>query len=74
MTRGMIILILDLGIRLAAFAALAVAFFEKPGAGLRARNRPCGSVVPFPCHSAAELREKGNVFPCGPRQRFSASD
>src|SRR5712691_3906666 len=63
MTRGMIALIFDLGIRLATFAALAAAFFRKPGAGLQARNRPCGSVVAIPCQFPAGPRGRGNVFP-----------
>jgi len=45
---AMILFIFDLGIRLAAFVALAAAFFRKPGAGLRACNRPSGSVVAIP--------------------------
>src|SRR5437660_4128545 len=63
MTRGMIALIFDLGIRLAAFVALAVAFFRKPGAGLRTRNRPWGSLVAIPCQFPAGPRGRGNVFP-----------
>jgi hypothetical protein len=55
----------DLGTRLATFVALSVAFFRKPGAGFRARNRPCGSAVQFPCHSAAELRDRGMFSPAG---------
>src|SRR5947209_2180433 len=58
MTRGMIALILDLGIRLATFVAFAGACFGKSGAGLRARNRAWGSVVAIPC-----------CFPAGPRGR-----
>ena len=46
---AMIRFIFDLGIELATFVASAVAFFRKPGAGLRARNRPWGSVVAIPC-------------------------
>src|SRR6266404_5663766 len=65
MTRGMIAMILDLGIRLATFVAFAGAYFRKSGAGLQARNRPCGAVVPFPCHSAAELRGRGMFSPAG---------
>src|SRR6266851_2159897 len=65
MTFGMIALIFNLSIRLGTFVAFAAAFFGKPGAGLRARGRPCGSVVPFPCHSAAELRGRGMFSPAG---------
>jgi hypothetical protein len=49
---AMIRFICDLGIGLATAVASAVAFFfREPGAGLRARNRPCGSVVQFPANS-----------------------
>src|SRR6266849_10180673 len=61
----MIRFIFNLGVRLATFVAFAAAFFRPPEAGLRARNRPCGSVVPFPCHSAAELRGRGMFSPAG---------
>src|SRR6266481_5740227 len=63
MTRGMIALIFDLGIRLATFAALAAAFFRKPGAGLRARNRAWGSVVAIPCRIPAGPRSREGVLP-----------
>src|ERR1700730_9748526 len=63
MTRGMIALIFDLGIRLATFVALAAAFFRKPGARLRARNRPWGPVVAIPRQFPAGPRGRGNVLP-----------
>src|SRR6266404_9555496 len=63
MTRGMIALILDLGIRLATFVAFAGAYFRKSGAGLRARNRAWGSVVAIPCCFPAGPRGRGNVVP-----------
>src|SRR5262245_13335737 len=59
----MIQFIFDLGIGLSAFIALAVAFFRKPGVGLRARNRPCGSVVAAPCCFPAGPRGRENVVP-----------
>src|SRR5437016_448799 len=65
MTRGMIALIFDLGIRLATFAVLAAAFFRTPGAGWRARNRPWGSVVALPCHLPAGPRGREMFFPAG---------
>src|SRR5882724_10215078 len=52
----MIWFIFDLGIRLATFVASAAAFF-------RARNRPLGSAVAFPCQFPAEPRGRENVFP-----------
>src|ERR1700730_5167680 len=58
----MIWFLFDLGIRLAAFVALA-AFFWKPGAGLRARNRPWARSWRFPCQFPAGRRGRGNVFP-----------
>jgi hypothetical protein len=54
----MIRFIFNLSIGLAAFLPWAVAFFGRPGAGLRARNRPWGSAVAPPC-----------CFPAGPRSR-----
>src|SRR6267378_2742373 len=48
MTRGMIAMILDLGIRLATFVAFAGAYFRKSGAGLQARNRAWGSAASLP--------------------------
>src|SRR6266478_3804687 len=65
MTRGMIALIFDLGIRLATFAALAAAFFRRPGAGLRGRNRAWGSVVAIPCCFPAGPRGRETFFPAG---------
>jgi hypothetical protein len=47
----MIRFILDLGIRLAAFVALAVAFLRKPGMGLRVRNRPWARSLQLPAAS-----------------------
>src|SRR6266436_4002441 len=52
----MISFILDLGIRLATFVASAAAFF-------RARNRPWGSAIAFPCQFPAGPRGRGNVVP-----------
>src|SRR5882762_9300543 len=60
---AMIRFIFDLGIEAATFVASAVAFFRKPGAGLRARNRPCGSVVAIPCQFPAGPPGRGNVLP-----------
>ena len=60
---AMIWFILDLGIGLATFVALAVAFFGKPGAGLRARYRAWGSAVAAPCCFPAGPRGRGNVVP-----------
>src|SRR6267378_491892 len=65
MTHVMIALILDLGIRLATFVALAAAFFRKPGAGLQARNRAWGSVVAIPCCFPAGPRGRDMFFPAG---------
>src|SRR6266404_5303617 len=65
MTHVMIALILDLGIRLATFVALADAFFRKPGAGLQARNRAWGSVVAIPCCFPAGPRGRDMFFPAG---------
>src|SRR5216683_6229886 len=59
----MIWFIFDLGIRLATFIGLAAAFFRRPWVGLRARNRPWGSVVAIPCQFPAGPRGRGNVFP-----------
>jgi hypothetical protein len=53
---GMMRFIFDLGIRLVTFVALAAAFF-------RARNRPLGWVVAFPCQFPAGRRGRGNVVP-----------
>ena len=53
---GMMRFIFDLGIRLATFVASAAAFF-------RARNRPLGSAVAFPCQFPAGPRGRGNVVP-----------
>jgi len=47
----MIWFIFDLGIGLAAFVTFAVAFFRKPGAGLRTRNRPWARSLLFPANS-----------------------
>src|SRR5438132_6002886 len=63
MTRGMIASIFDLGIGLATFVALAVAFFGRRGAGLRPRNRPWSSVVAIPCQFPAGPHGRGNSFP-----------
>src|SRR3984893_1115821 len=60
---AMIRFIIDLGIELATFVASAVAFFRKPGAGLRARNRPWGSVVAILCQFPAGPPGRGNVLP-----------
>src|SRR5262249_3314852 len=59
----MIAFMFDLCIRLAAFVALAVAFFRKPAAGLRVRNRPCGSVVAPPCCLPEGPRGREDVVP-----------
>src|ERR1700730_9398341 len=56
---AMIRFIFDLGIELATFVASAVAFFRKPGAGLRARNRPWGWSLQFP----AGFPGRRNVLP-----------
>src|SRR6266446_6469976 len=53
---AMIWFIFDLGIGLATFVASAAAFF-------RARNRPLGSVVAFPCQFPAGPCGRGNVVP-----------
>ena len=61
----MIAFMFDLCIRLAAFVALAVAFFRKPGAGLRVRNRPCGSAVAAPCwFPPDDCCPAPELFPC----------
>src|SRR5439155_10267279 len=49
--------------RLAAFAALAAAFFRTPAAGLRARNRPRGSFVAVPCCLPQGPRGRETSFP-----------
>src|SRR5260370_33492735 len=59
----MIRFIFDLGIGLATFVALAVAFFRKPGPGLLARNRPWGAIVAIRCQFPAGPRGRENVFP-----------
>src|SRR4029077_6822202 len=64
-THVMIALIFDLGVGLATFAALAAAFFRKPGAALRARNRAWGSVVAIPCCFPAGPRGRDIFFPAG---------
>src|ERR1700730_3569613 len=65
MTRGMIALIFDLGIRLATFLAFAGACFRKLGAGLQARNRAWGSVVAIPCCFPAGPCGREMFFPAG---------
>jgi len=57
----MIWFIFHLGTGLATFVAAAAAFFGKPAAGLRARNRVGSSVVAFPCRFPAGPRGRGNV-------------
>src|SRR6266436_5719616 len=53
---AMIWFIFNLGIGLATFVASAAAFF-------RARNRPLGSAVAFPCQFPAGPCGRGNVVP-----------
>jgi len=59
----MIWFIFDLGVGLATFVVLAVAFFGPPGAGLRARNRPLGSTVALPCCFPDGLRGREMSLP-----------
>src|SRR3984893_11831221 len=60
---AMIRFIFDLSIGLPTIVALAAAFFRKPGARLRACNRPWGSVVAIPRQFPAGPRGRGNVLP-----------
>ena len=71
---AMIRFIFDLGIGLATAVAAAVAFFfREPGAGLRARNRPCGSVVAIPCQFPARRGGRENIFPASRASDFTTS-
>src|ERR1700730_12285004 len=65
MTRGMIALIFDLGIRLATFLAFAGACFRKLGAGLQARSWAWGWVVAIPCCFPAGPCGREMFFPAG---------
>jgi hypothetical protein len=67
----MIQFMFDLAIGLATFAALTAAFFGKPGAGLRARNRPWGWDVALPCCFPAGPRSRDMFFPAGRARDFA---
>src|ERR1700731_459008 len=54
---------INLGIGMATFVAWAVAFLNKPGAGVRTRDQPPDSVIVTPCCFPAGPHGRGNVVP-----------